>query len=134
MSNLLEYDVQTFEGSEFRARVGRNFGFILPEWRALAGVEWTRGSWGAGYTVQWIGPYTDCSFTESFEEYCGPVPSVFYHDVDASVAWRNIVLRAGVTNLTDEDPPYLNAEANTNPATYRLLGRTYFLQLSYAMK
>ena len=134
VSDLLEYDVQAFEGSETVSRLGRdNSGHVLPEWRALAGVEWTRGSWGASYTMQWIGPYTNYTFTESFEEYYGHVPSVFYHDVDASVAWRGLVLRAGVTNLTDEDPPYLNGAANTNPATYRLLGRTYFLQLSYAL-
>ena len=40
--------------------------------------------------------------------------------------------RAAITNVTDEDPPYLNiAPANTDTATYRLLGRTYFLKLSY---
>jgi outer membrane receptor protein involved in Fe transport len=46
------------------------------------------------------------------------------------------VIRAGINNLTDRDPPFLSSggEANTDPATYRLLGRTYFLQVSYAMK
>ena len=59
---------------------------------------------------------------------------MLYHDLDASYQWSGIVIRAGVNNLTDRDPPYSNGQANTNTATYRLLGRTYFLQVSYAMK
>ena len=40
-----------------------------------------------------------------------------------------------ISNVTDEDPPYLNiAPANTDVATYRLLGRSYFLQLSYQLQ
>jgi len=45
-------------------------------------------------------------------------------------------IQAGSAYLTDHDPPFLSSggEANTFPATYRLLGRTYFLQLGYALK
>ena len=134
-TNLLRYDVQAFEGSQTYERVGRgNFGAILPEWRALGGLNWTRDGWAANYSVQWIGSYTDCTETLDDDIYCGHVPSVFYHDIDAAYEWGNMTMRAGITNLTDQDPPYLTGEANTNAATYRLLGRTYFLQFSYAMK
>jgi hypothetical protein len=44
-------------------------------------------------------------------------------------------VRAGITNATDEDPPYLNiTPGNTDVATYRLLGRSYFLELRYQVK
>jgi iron complex outermembrane recepter protein len=136
VTNLLNHDVQVFEGGESIERLGRaNFGFVLPEWRGLGGVGWTRDTWSARYTLQWIGSYVDCAFTMEGDPYCGDVPSVFYHDLDASYQWGGVAIRAGVNNLTDEDPPYLlTGEANTNTATYRLLGRTYFLQVSYAMK
>jgi outer membrane receptor protein involved in Fe transport len=135
VTNLLRHDVQVFEGGETIERLGRaNFGFALPEWRGLGGVSWTRDAWSAGYTLQWTGAYADCGFTLQDEPYCGDVPSVLYHDVDASYQWGGIVVRAGVNNLADRDPPYGNGQANTNTATYRLLGRTYFLQVSYAMK
>ena len=135
MTNLLRHDVQVFEGGASIERLGRaNFGFALPEWRGLGGVNWTRNAWSAGYTLQWIGAYTYCTFTLEDERYCGDVPSELYHDVDASYHWGGIVIRAGVNNLTDRDPPYLNGQANTDTATYRLLGRTYFLQVSYAME
>jgi iron complex outermembrane recepter protein len=137
VTNLLEHTVQVFEGGESIERLGRaNFGFALPEWRGLGGVSWTRDVWSAGYTLQWTGAYTDCGFTLELEPYCFEVPSVLYHDLDASYQWGGIVIRTGVNNLTDRDPPYLTgaAQANTNQGTYRLLGRTYFLQVSYAMK
>jgi iron complex outermembrane recepter protein len=135
VTHLLRHDVQVFEGGESIERAGRaNFGFALPEWRGLGGVNWMRDAWSAGYTLQWTGAYTYCTFTLEGEPYCGDVPSVLYHDVDASYQWGGIVIHAGVNNLTDRDPPYLNGQANTDTATYRLLGRTYFLQLNYAMK
>jgi iron complex outermembrane receptor protein len=134
VTNLRTHELQTFEGSDTIERVGRaNFGFALPEWRGLGSMRWSRGAWSASYTLQWIGDYTECSFTFDDEEYCARIPSVLYHDVDASYQWNRVTLRAGVDNLGDKDPPYLNQEANTNPALYRLLGRTYFLQLSYSL-
>jgi iron complex outermembrane receptor protein len=41
-------------------------------------------------------------------------------------------LTAGFTNLTDEAPPYIDPgfNANTDPNTYRMFGRGYFLRLS----
>jgi outer membrane receptor protein involved in Fe transport len=136
-TNLLRHDVQIFEGGDTLDRVGRaNFGFALPEWRALGGVTWTREAWNAGYSLQWIGAYVECARTEEGEPYCHDVPSVVYHDLDASYQWSGIAIRMGINNLTDREPPFLSSgrEGNTLPATYRLLGRTYFMQVSYAMK
>jgi outer membrane receptor protein involved in Fe transport len=136
-TNLLRHELQTFEGGASLDREGRaNFGLVLPEWRGLGGVNWTREAWNAGYSLQWIGAYVECARTQEDEPYCHDVPSVVYHDLDASYQWSGIVIRAGINNLTDRDPPYLSSgpEGNTMPRTYRLLGRTYFLQVSYAMK
>ena len=42
------------------------------------------------------------------------------------------MLHAGINYVTDRDPPFFSAggDGNTDAATYRVLGRTYFLQLS----
>jgi outer membrane receptor protein involved in Fe transport len=133
VTRLRTHELQTFEGSETIDRLGHaNFGLALPEWRSLGSVRWTRGAWSAGYTLQWIGKYTECSFTFDDELYCARIPSVLYHDLDASYHWDKLTLHVGIGNLSDKDPPYLNQEGNTNPALYRLLGRAYFLQLEYA--
>ena len=46
-----------------------------------------------------------------------------------------LALRAGITNVTDEEPPFVNGGGifgeYTDPATYRLLGRTYALNMQY---
>jgi outer membrane receptor protein involved in Fe transport len=135
VTNLLSHELQTFEGSQTIDRVGRaSFGFALPEWRSLGTVRWSRGAWAAGYAIQWIGDYTNCSIADDGSPYCAGVPSVLYHDVDASYEWNRLALRAGVNNLSDEDPPFVDLGAgNTNPALYRLLGRSYFLQLAYRL-
>jgi iron complex outermembrane recepter protein len=136
-TNLVHHEVQVFAGGDSVDRVGRaNFGLVLPEWRGLGGVNWTRNAWSAGYTVQWIGPYVECARTLEDDPYCHDIASAVYHDVEASYSWSGLTIHAGVNNLTDHDPPFLSSggEANTFPATYRLLGRTYFLQLGYALK
>ena len=136
VTNLLRHDQQVFEGGSSLDRLGRaNFGHALPEWRGLGGVSWTRAAWNAGYALQWIGSYVECARTQEFEPYCHDIASVVYQDVEASYQWSGIVIRAGINNLTDRDPPFLSSgAANTYPETYRLLGRTYFLQLSYAVE
>lgn len=132
VTQLRTHELQVFEGSETIERVGRaSFGFALPEWRSLATLHWASAAWNASYTLQWIGDFTECSLTVDDEPYCDPVPSVLYQDVEASYAWDKFTLRAGVENLGDKDPPFLNLLGNTNAALYRLLGRTFFLQFSY---
>lgn len=133
VSALGRYDAQVFEGSETLPKAGRgNGGLILPKWRALGGATWTRDGWSARYTLQWIGSYTDCSTTLDNTLYCDAVPSVTYHDVEASYSWPALQVHAGISNLTDREPPYLNAIGNTSPATYRLLGRLYFFRIGYS--
>jgi outer membrane receptor protein involved in Fe transport len=44
-------------------------------------------------------------------------------------------LQVGVTNLTNEDPPFVDTgDGNTQVATYRLLGRTYFAGIRYRIE
>ena len=58
---------------------------------------------------------------------------MLYHDLEGSLTIAHAMeLRAGVLNLTDRDPPYVDGGGpNTDTAAYRLLGRTYFVELHY---
>ncbi|AVI68517.1 TonB-dependent receptor [Shewanella sp. WE21] len=61
------------------------------------------------------------------------VPSVMYHDVTASyVLPTNTTLSVGVTNITNEKPPYIETafNGNTDESTYRLFGRSWFLSVN----
>jgi len=134
-THLAAYDTDTFDGSRISHDVGRtNRGLILPRWRGLGTLHWSRNRWQARYSVQWIGALSDCSLALDTSRYCGNVPPVHYHDIETSYEWHGATLRAGASNVTDRRPPFLNQEGNTSPATYRLLGREYFLQASYKMR
>ncbi|MEL4279610.1 MULTISPECIES: TonB-dependent receptor domain-containing protein [Shewanella] len=61
------------------------------------------------------------------------IPSVMYHDLTASYAFKtNTTVTLGVTNLFNEKPPYIETgfNANTDESTYRLFGRSWFLNLN----
>ena len=60
-----------------------------------------------------------------------------YHDVEFGYAFPSAVrLRLGVGNVTDKDPPFIdnNVGPNTDAATYRLLGRTFFADVRWQMR
>jgi outer membrane receptor protein involved in Fe transport len=64
------------------------------------------------------------------------VDPILYQDIEAGFIFDSrVTVRVAITNVTDEDPPYLNiAPANTDASTYRLLGRSYFLELGYRVE
>jgi outer membrane receptor protein involved in Fe transport len=98
-----------------------------------------------GYSAEYVGSYShlieplllENSITqlgEPFEPYRQSIEPMLYHDVEGRYEFDNgITVRAAITNLTDEDPPFVNmaSPANTDPGAYRLLGRTFFLELRY---
>ena len=98
-------------------------------------------AWMASYAAEYIGSYSEHvepwpPFGIEFEPFDRRVDPVLYHDIEAGFKFDSgVTVRAAITNVTDEDPPYLNiAPANTDVATYRLLGRSYFLELRYQVE
>jgi outer membrane receptor protein involved in Fe transport len=61
------------------------------------------------------------------------VDSYFYHDLTATYNFTTgTTVAVGVTNLTDEEPPYIEPafNGNTDESTYRLFGRSWFVRLT----
>ena len=56
-----------------------------------------------------------------------------YDFADVNNALAGLRVRGGITNLTDEDPIVYPSQqqANTDPASYDVLGRRWFLNLTY---
>ena len=56
-------------------------------------------------------------------------------DLVANYTFDNfgLTLSGGVTNLTDEAPPFIDVgfNAKTDPPTYRMFGRGYYLRASW---
>lgn len=104
-----------------------------PKWRGLASLDWSRGPFSAAYTVQHIGSMTECGDPgdPQFFSGCREVSPITYHDLQLGLALeRGPRVTLAIDNLTDEDPPFATFTGlNTDPATYRMLGRSYFLRL-----
>jgi outer membrane receptor protein involved in Fe transport len=93
---------------------------------------WSRGDWRLGYEAQWIGKLEE----SGGELYPGTVNEIggrLYQDLFASRNFKDrFEITLGIDNVTDQDPPFfVNAdEANTDVATYPILGRVYWLRLN----
>ena len=65
--------------------------------------------------------------------YFQAIDSQLYHDIVINYTFADYGtnIAVGFTNITDEAPPYIEVgfNASTDPATYRLFGRGYYLRL-----
>jgi outer membrane receptor protein involved in Fe transport len=140
---LDHWDMQPFPGGKVYSYAGTfdPYAGARPRWRALGSVSWQRGPWSASYSAEYIGSYSEHvepwpDVGIEFEPFDRRVDPVLYHDIEVGFEFDSgVTIRTAITNVTDEDPPYLNiAPANTDVATYRLLGRSYFLELRYRVE
>jgi outer membrane receptor protein involved in Fe transport len=145
---LEEWDAQPFPKGEVFHQAGQLYleaGFVprsLPRWRAWGHIDWSRGAWSASYAVQYVGGFSEQVFPFPelgivFDPYMRKVGSAVFHDIEAGYDFGGgLSLRAAITNVTNEDPPFVDNEsnANTDATAYPLLGRTYFVELRYAFR
>ena len=129
------FEAVSVEGLPPREEVGRIGGFVggtLPKWKwnLNLGYSWQDLSFGGRWR------HIDSMRDREIEEY--EIESYDYFDLYASYAagpgWLDgLVLRAGVENLADREPPLVptQVQANTEPAQYDVLGRRYYLNLTY---
>ncbi len=136
LSRVLERDLIAFAGAAPFLGAGEfdadKFGAI-PRWKGRYSLSVQRRGWSAHYALQWIGALNE----RGGEVAAGTRREVgqrLYHDVSLAYDWQSgAKLSLGVDNLADAQPPFLaNADqANTDVATYRLLGRSAWLSLDY---
>ena len=102
------------------------------KWRSNFSLGVDREKWGASYHISYIGA-ADSQF-QRIGATAPRVGSVTYHNLEGSFRLtEKFVLRGGINNLFDKDPPYYTdaIDQNTDPFTYDLLGRRYFMKASY---
>ncbi len=102
------------------------------KWRSNLSVDFDTEKWGASYRINYIGD-ADSQFQRSGAT-APSVDSVMYHHLEGSIRLSDkLVLRGGINNLFDKDPPYYTdpIDQNTDPFTYDLLGRRYFMKATY---
>jgi outer membrane receptor protein involved in Fe transport len=95
-----------------------------PEWKTLTSVSYSVGPVDLGVGWRHIAGMTD--YSDSSEK----IPAIDYFDLNGT--WRvtpTYEIRGGVTNVADKDPPTFTSyvQANTDPSTYDVLGRRFYV-------
>jgi len=104
----------------------------LPEWKWTSSIGYSVGGFDGDVRWRYVGEMVDRSFP-NFK-----LDAVNYYDItlgyNFSGAMDGLRLRGGVTNLTDEQPIIYpsNQQSNTDPAAYDILGRRYFVNVTYS--
>ncbi len=136
-SHILEWEYREFERDDVFDYAGWFDGSSsTTKDKANLSLQWMWNDWSVAY----LGEYINGQVAEVFfiPEYIQKIPSRMYHDLVASFTFGGLGgstrLSAGITNLTDEAPPYIDTgfNASTDPSTYRLFGRCYYLRIKWA--
>ncbi|MCG8464366.1 MAG: TonB-dependent receptor [Xanthomonadales bacterium] len=127
----------------FENRNGLSRG-VYPEWKGNFNVDWSYANFGASINVDYLGSIDEFDTDALNALQPGQSEdSAFFQKVDAEwyvdlVARYNFSwgtqISAGVTNVFDNDAPFIIGEfnANTDTDTYRLLGRSWFAQMRHS--
>jgi outer membrane receptor protein involved in Fe transport len=142
-THLLERTKTPFDGADEQELGGR---FTDPT--ALDGGAYADDK--GNYSLHWKwnnlmlgyqGEYISSLVADTFElggPYQQKIDSQLYHDFLASYEFgkTGTKISGGVTNFTDEEPPFIEIgfNATTDPATYRMFGRGYYLRVSQSFK
>jgi len=128
VASLPESPVLNFAGSIGNDSVSPEIAH--PHWKAVTGLSYARAGLKAGVHWRYIGAMVHQSTVLDPTSVTPGVPAYNYFDVDARYNFRNLELGVGVTNLSDREPPAVSgAPLNTDPATYDIIGRAYFINL-----
>ncbi len=119
--NVLDYKGFITSGSGAYAEIKSNFTLNVKS-----------DDWELTYEGRYIDGMDSYSCKDAPEEcYAPDVSSTIYHDVSGSFhVTDSVTLSGGVNNILDEEPPYFsgNNDANTDPYTYDVLGRYFFVK------
>jgi outer membrane receptor protein involved in Fe transport len=142
LSRLTERTQQEFPGAEVNELAGFFDNTIVgdssfPEMRAIYTADWSLGNWGASARIEHVGSMVDdndhpLGLWLKGEEPL-PVESVMYLDLTGRYYFATgTSVDIGITNVTDEEPPFINSGFNTNidESVHRPMGTGYFVRLT----
>lgn len=156
-SHLIERTKTPFEGAPEDDLSGRytdptqEDGGAYAEDKANFSLQWALGDLSIGYLAEYISSLDGDTFCNcdsdgdpsnnvpnsegELLDYIHEIDDQLYHDLVATyvLSALGVTISGGVTNFTDEEPPYIEQgfNATTDPSTYRMFGRGYFLRLGW---
>lgn len=120
--------------NDFVGTISSTTATAKPTWRASLSTTYSLG----GLSVQLTNRFVDKMVHANTVTGGSPVTNTgtaatWYHDLSARYAiTQNLSVRAGISNLTDQQPRLYspNVQANTDPSTFDVLGRRYFVGMN----
>jgi outer membrane receptor protein involved in Fe transport len=119
--------------------IGQTVASAFPEIKGRVATSWSVGDFLFRYTMRYIDGMDVVNNDAILSPSTGAEPKVdsyLYHDLSARWnATDMISVTAGITNISDEDPPIYTTSAqagiqsNTDPSTYDVLGLRYFVNV-----
>ncbi|HRK63224.1 MAG TPA: TonB-dependent receptor [Terricaulis sp.] len=123
--------------NDYVGTIGTGTGSATPEWRHTVTTAWSMDA----VTLTATARYIDAMVHSATVTGGSPVTNtgtdeVWYFDLRGTFdVTSNLTLRAGVNNVADEEPQLYspNIQANTDPSTYDVLGRRFFVGFNLRM-
>ncbi len=132
---VTDYRIQNLAGEPFRDYAGTigntqidGFSSTHPEWKHVTSA--TVSNRLGSLTLRWryIGEQDNSSNVGVADGTAAGVPAVSYYDLVGRYALNDrFDFRAGVTNLTDKQPPEFGGPAATSTSAYDIIGRRFFV-------
>ena len=106
-------------------------------------LQWQRENVSVAYLGEFISELdadTFCNCGDGNQpdgSYIQAIDSIMFHDIVANYDFgQGTKVSAGITNITDEEPPFIEVgfNASTDPSTYRMFGMGYYLRLSHTFE
>lgn len=117
--------------NDFAGTIGSGTGSATPKWRVNIGTTYTLGGLSVQLVSRWIDKMVHSQTVVGGSPLTNTgTAATWYHDLSARYAVTpTITVRAGVSNLLDQQPRIYtpNIQANTDPSTFDVLGRRYFV-------
>ena len=139
VSWLETYEVQSDPKSAPKQWRGTGCCPVLPEWKWNLDARYLLQGWTVAANWTYVGHIDGREWFVSAPSFQVPVRN--YVDFTGGYSFREgtldgLTLRLGITNVLDEQPPIFPAyaTANSDGTAYDLLGRTYWVSMTYAVR
>jgi iron complex outermembrane receptor protein len=130
------YEVQLLQESAWQEFAGtidgtQNGGIPIPDWKTLTSLTYRLPKFEGGVRWRHLPEMNDVTSVTRPASPAAGVPAYDLFDVTLVYKFKEKMLaRAGVNNVMDEEPPIVGGTiGQTQPGTYDILGRYYYLGL-----
>jgi iron complex outermembrane recepter protein len=129
---LDKYEIASLPGTpllDYSGTIGNDAlgGLSHPTWKAIGTLTYANQAFQVGMRARYIGDMSNSQNVNTPLTLEG-TSAITYYDLFARVdVAESFSLRAGVTNLADEEPPTWTGFGATDRATYDVIGRSYYL-------